>query len=154
MARIYSHRKGKSGSKRPFRTSSPSWVNYSKEDINKLVVKLSKEGKSPAMIGTVLRDSYGVPSVKLITNNSIVEILEEGGIKAEVPRDLFDLLAKSVNLREHLIKNKQDKHSKRGLQQAEMKILRLVKYYKRTGKLAEAWKYSPANAKIIISGDK
>ncbi|MBR9680595.1 MAG: 30S ribosomal protein S15 [Candidatus Altiarchaeota archaeon] len=154
MARIYSHRKGKSGSKRPFRTSSPSWVNYSKDDVTALIVKLSKEGRSPAMIGTVLRDSYGIPSVKLITNKSVVDILEEGGIKAEVPRDLFDLLAKSVNLREHLIKNKQDKHSKRGLQQAEMKILRLVKYYKRTGKLPLIWKYSPANAKVIVSGDK
>lgn len=154
MAKIYSHSKGKSGSKRPFRTSSPSWVNYSKEEVIQLVVKLGKEGKSPAMIGTMLRDSYGIPSVKLISEKSVVDILDEAGLKSEVPRDLFDLLSKSVNLREHLSKNLQDKHSRRGLQQTEMKILRLIKYYKKTGKLTKAWKYSPENAKVIVSGGK
>jgi ribosomal protein S15P/S13E len=35
-----------------------------------------------------------------------------------------------------------------------MKILRLVKYYKKTGRLSKTWKYSPANAKVIVSGGK
>lgn len=154
MARIYSHKKGKSGSKRPFRTSSPSWVNYSKDEVSQLVVKLAKEGKAPAMIGTVLRDSYGIPSVKLITGKKVDQILGEAKLDGEVPQDLFDLLKRSVNLREHLEKNKGDKHSKRGLQQIEMKILRLIKYYKGKGKLAATWKYSPETAKVIVSGGK
>lgn len=154
MARIYAHRKGKSGSKKPFRTSSPAWVNYSGDEVAQLVVKLSKEGNSPATIGTILRDTYGVPSVKLITGKSVKAILEANKIKAEVPRDLFDLLKKTVNLKDHLDKNPADKHSNRGFQQAEMKILRLVKYYKRTGKLEENWKYTQKDAKIIVSGGK
>ncbi|MBR9689996.1 MAG: 30S ribosomal protein S15 [Candidatus Altiarchaeota archaeon] len=154
MAKIYAHTRGKSGSKRPFRTSSPSWVNYSKEEVVQLVVKLSKEDHSPAMVGTILRDAYGIPSVKLITGNTVSTILDDAGIKYEVPRDLFDLLGKSVKLREHLIKNKKDKHTRRGLQQAEMKILRLVKYYKKTGKISATWKYTPDTAKVIVSGGR
>lgn len=154
MARIYAHKKGKSGSKRPFRTSSPSWVNYSKDEVSQLVVKLAKDSKSPATIGTVLRDSYGIPSVKLITGKKIDQILHEAKLGGEVPQDLFDLLKKSVNLREHLEKNKGDQHGKRGLQQMEMKILRLMKYYKKNGRLPETWKYSPETAKVIVSGGK
>ena len=154
MARIYAHKRGKSGSKRPFRSSSPSWVNYSKEEVAQLVVKLAKDGNSPAMIGTILRDSYGIPSVKLLTGKRVVEILEEAKLTKEVPQDLFDLLKKSVKLREHLNRNKGDLHSKRGLQQTEMKILRLIKYYKKKGKLPEGWKYSPETAKVIVSGGR
>lgn len=154
MARIYSRRKGKSGSKKPFRTSSPAWVNYSADEVAQLVVKLSKEDKSPPIIGTTLRDSYGIPSVKLITGKSIEQILQERGVEHEVPTDLFDLLKRAVNLREHLAKNRADLHSKRGLQQTEMKILRLVKYYKKKGKLKDSWKYSPGAAKVIVSGGK
>ena len=154
MAKIYSRRKGKSGSTKPFRTSSPAWVNYSADEVAQLVVKLAKDDKSPAMVGTVLRDSYGVPSVKLITGKSVEQILRDKGIEQEVPTDLFNLLKKAVNLREHLQKNKGDLHSKRGLQQTEMKILRLVKYYKKTGKLKKGWKYSPSAAKVIVSGGK
>ena len=154
MARIYSGRKGKSGSKKPFRTSSPAWVNYSADEVVQLVVKLTKEGKSSPMVGTILRDSYGIPSVKLITGKSVEQILNENGMNPEIPTDLFDLLKKSVGLREHLAKNKMDIHGKRGLQQIEMKILRLVKYYKKTGKLKDTWKYSPSTAKVIVSGGK
>ena len=154
MARIYAHKKGKSGSKRPFRTSSPSWVNYSKDEVAQLVVKLGKDGKSPAIIGTVLRDTYGIPSVKLITGKKIDQILKAANLGKEVPQDLFDLLKKSVKLREHLEKNKTDKHNKRGLQQTEMKILRLMKYYKKKGRLPTTWKYSPETAKVIVSGGK
>ena len=154
MARIYSHRKGKSGSKKPFRTSSPAWVNYSEKEVVQLVLKLSKDGQDPAMIGTTLRDTYGVPSVKLITGKSIKKILNENGITFEYPRDLFNLLAKAVKLNEHLEKNPSDKHNKRRLSQTEMKILRLVKYYKKEGILKEKWKYTPKTAKVIVSGGK
>ena len=154
MARIYTRRKGKSGSKKPFRTSSPAWVNYSPAEVAQLVVRLSKDNKSSAIIGTILRDSYGVPSIKLITGKSVEQILSEGGIKYEIPGDLFNLLTKAVNLREHLLKNTADKHNKRGLSQIEMKILRLVKYYKKKRKLDPAWKYTPKTAKVIVSGGK
>ncbi|MBR9679446.1 MAG: 30S ribosomal protein S15 [Candidatus Altiarchaeota archaeon] len=154
MARIYAHKKGKSGSKKPFRTSSPAWVVYTPGEVKQLVVKLAKDGHTPAMIGTMLRDSYGIPSVKLSTKKRVVDILDESGFPSELPQDLFDLMKRAVNLRHHLETNRMDKHSRRGLQQIEMKILRLVKYYRASGKIPANWKYSPSTAKIIVSGGK
>ncbi len=154
MARIYAHRRGRSGSKRPLRTSPPAWVQYTPEEVEQLVVKLAKDGNSPAMIGTILRDSYGIPSVKLITGKKVVKILEEKGIKPQIPADLFDLLKRAVKVREHLEKHRGDLHGKRGLQQIEMKIHRLVKYYKAKGYLPEGWKYTPDTAKVIVSGGR
>lgn len=154
MARIYSHRKGKSGSHKPYRTGAPAWVKYSPEEVEQLVVKLAKEGRTLAEIGTVLRDSYGVPSVKLVTDKKVGEILREAGLEPEVPPDLFDLLEKAVKLNEHMERHPKDLHSRRGLEHTKMKIFRLVNYYKKEGRLPANWKYSPGKAKVIVSGGK
>ena len=45
----------------------PEWVMYSDEEIEDLIVKLHKEGNSSSEIGIILRDQYGVPSVKEVT---------------------------------------------------------------------------------------
>jgi len=154
VARIYSHRKGASGSHKPFRTSTPAWVKYSPEEVEQLVAKLAKEGHSLPVIGTILRDSYGIPSVKLVTGKRIGKILKEAGLEPEVPQDLFDLLEKAVNLNEHMEQHPKDLHSKRGLEHTKMKIFRLVNYYKKENRLPADWKYSPGKAKVIVSGGK
>jgi len=153
VARIYAHKRGKHGSKKPYRTSPPAWVQYTPEEVEQLVIRLGKE-HSPAMVGTILRDSYGIPSVKLITGKSILKILKENNLAPEIPPDLFDLLKKAVKLNQHLEKHKKDLHNKRGLQQIEMKIHRLVKYYKRKGVLPRDWNYTPERAKVIVSGGR
>ena len=71
MARIYARRKGKSGSKKPFRAESPEWCELSAREVEEKVVELAKQGLSTAQIGMVLRDSYGVPDVKLLTGKKI-----------------------------------------------------------------------------------
>ncbi len=152
MARIYSHSKGKSGSKRPLRASRPLWVDYSPEEVEKLIVKMGKKGMMPSEIGRRLRDEYGIPSVKLAIKKSVSEVLEEEGAEPEVPEDLFHLLTKAVRLRKHLERNPSDVHNRRQLNNTEMKIWRLVKYYKRTGKLPKDWSYAPERASIIVSG--
>ncbi len=154
MARIYAHSKGKSGSTKPHRTSAPNWVQYSPKEVESLVLKLAKEGKTPAVIGTVLRDSYGIPSVKLIAGKKIAEILKENKLSGEVPADLFDLLKKAVKVREHLARNKKDVHNKRALSQTEMKIKRLMEYYRKTGAIDAKWKYTPEIARILVSGGR
>jgi small subunit ribosomal protein S15 len=152
MAKIYAHKKGASGSKRPYRVSAPGWVKVTKKDVESTVLKLHKEGNSTAKIGTILRDNYGVPSVKLITQKSVSEILKETGTKFEVPEDLFNLMKRAVRLHKHLENSKKDLHSQRGLKEVEMKIWRLLKYYRKTGVLAEDWKYTPEKAALIVSG--
>lgn len=154
MARIYAHKKGKSGSTKAHRTSVPSWIRHKPTEIEGLVLKLAKEGNKPAMIGTIMRDSYGVPSVKVVTGKKVAKILKEGKMGGEVPADLFDLLVKAVRIREHLISNHKDIINKRSLSQIEMKIKRLMEYYRRSGAIPQKWKYTPEVARILVSGGK
>jgi len=116
MARIHARKRGKAGSKKPPIKIPPRWVAYRKEEVEKLVIKLAKEGNSSAQIGLKLRDQYGIPSVKSITGKTITQIMKENNLYPEIPEDLFNLLKQAVNLRNHLEKNKKDYTSKRGLE--------------------------------------
>jgi len=150
MARIHARKKGKSGSTKPTRSSADSWMKYKKDIIEKLVIKLGKEDKTPAQVGTILRDVYGIPDVKRATKKKITRIFNENNLGKQIPTDLLDLMRRAVNLRNHLAVHKKDKHSRRGLTLIESKIRRLVKYYIRTGKLAKDWKYDPEQAKLLV----
>jgi len=114
------------------------------------LIKLGKEGVSSSLIGLILRDQYGIPDVKLITGKKITEILEDNDMKPKYPEDLLNLIRKAVRIRKHLEENKKDYHSKRGLELTESKIKRLVKYYRRTKKLPEDWRYDPEKAALIV----
>ncbi|MEM5766256.1 MAG: 30S ribosomal protein S15 [Candidatus Aenigmatarchaeota archaeon] len=150
MARIYSRKKGKSGSHKPPIKIIPKWVKLKKEEIENLIEKLARQRFTSAQIGTILRDQYGIPDVETIVGKSISKIMRERGVYPEIPEDLMSLLRKAVNLRAHLEKNKADKHSLRGLQNLESKIKRLGKYYSKKGILPKDWEYSPEKAKLII----
>jgi small subunit ribosomal protein S15 len=150
MARIYSGKKGRSGSKRPPIKIVPKWLNYKKEDVEKLVVELAKQKYDSGQVGLILRNQYGIPDVKTITKKTISEIIKEHKLYPEIPEDLLRMLKKAVSLREHLLRYKRDMHSKRGLENLEAKIRRLGKYYSRTGKLPSTWKYSAEEAKLIV----
>lgn len=150
MSRMYSNKKGKSGSTRPVRESPPKWVDYSPKELEALIVKLAKKGESPSKIGIILRDQYGVPLIKTINQKKITQILAENEIKPEIPEDLMNLLRRAVNLSRHNTANHKDMSSKRGLQLTEAKIRRLANYYKRTGKLPEDWKYNLDQAKLMV----
>ena len=150
MARIHARKKGKAGSKKPSRRTTPKWVRYKKDEIEKLVLKLANEGNSSSKIGSILRDQFGIPSVKTITNKTISQIMKENKIYPQYPEDLFNLLKQAVDLRDHLQKNKRDYTSKRGLELLESKIRRLGKYYVRRHILPEDWSYDPEQAKLIV----
>ena len=150
MARIHARKRGKAGSKRPSRKTPPKWIRYKKNEIEKLVIKLAKEGNSSSMIGLILRDQFGVPSVNEITGKTISVIMKENKFYPEIPEDLFNLLKQAVNLRNHLEKNRKDYTSKRGLELLESKIRRLSKYYVKQKILPEDWKYSPEKAKLLV----
>jgi len=151
VARIHAGRRGKSGSKRIYRDSPPEWVEMSAEEVEKKVVELYNEGYEPSMIGMILRDRYGIPSVKQVTGKKIQRILREKGVEIKYPEDLKSLIKKAIKLREHLANHKKDKHNMRGLQLIEAKIWRLSCYYKEKGILPAHWKYDPEKLKIEIS---
>ena len=148
MAKMHSRGRGNSGSKKLLNPIKPTWVRYKPKEIEMLVGKLAKEGKTSSEIGIILRDSYGVPSIKLITGKRLQEVLEEKKLNPKLPDDLMSLMKRSVLIRKHLENFRQDMTAVRGLQLTESKIKRLVKYYKKTDKLAPDWKYDPSAVKL------
>jgi small subunit ribosomal protein S15 len=128
----------------------PEWTEYSNEEIEELVLKLRKEGKSTSVIGVILRDQYGIPDVKTVTGDKITAILEKNGQGEEYPEELINLIKKAVNIREHLDENPKDLHTKRGLRIIESKIRRLVRYYVRENVLPEGWRYDPKTAALLV----
>ena len=135
--------KGRSHSIRPVSKRPPIWCRYQPEEVEALVVKLTKEGYNPSQIGTILRDQYGIPLVKYITGKSITEIQREAGGAPPIPMDFDSLLRKAARLHAYLEKNPKDVHNRRALQLIEAKIRKLAKYYIRKGVLPKDWKYTP-----------
>ena len=150
MARMHSKKKGKSSSKKPPVKVAPSWVKYSPKEVEELIVSLARQGYNSTMIGLKLRDEYGIPSVKVLCKKSITQIMEENGIKIQYPDDLLNLIKKAVRMRKHLAENKRDIHNKVKLRHVESKIKRLVRYYRRVGKLPSDWVYDPDTAALIV----
>lgn len=148
MARMYSRKKGKSGSKKPLKKEKPTWLRYKPQEIELLIVKFSKEGKTCSEIGIILRDIYGVPDVKLICSRTISSILGEKKLLRDLPDDLVALMKRAVFIKKHLDANKKDMTAKRGLQLTESKVNRLIKYYKKAGKIPVDWKYDSAKLKM------
>ena len=150
MARMHARRKGKSGSTRPSMKTPQKWIRYKKNEVEKIIIKLAKQGKSSSEIGLILRDQFGVPLTKLATGEKISQIMKKNNLYPKIPEDLFNLLKQSVNLRNHLQKNKKDNTSKRGLELLESKIRRLGKYYVKSKVLPEDWKYDSEKAKLLV----
>lgn len=150
MARMHSRDKGVSGSTKPAKKTKPSWLQYSPKEVELLVVKHAKEGKAASKIGLYLRDEYGIPDVKIVTGKSITAILEAKNLAPELPEDLMALIRKAILIRKHLEENHKDQPGKRGLRLTESKIMRLAKYYRRSGRIAADWKYDPAKIRLSI----
>lgn len=141
MARIHARTKGKSASSKPD-VVDVSFVDMKAKDVEKLIVQFAKEDDMPAsQIGLKLRDTYGIPSVKVLCGKSISEILKGNDMQKAVPEDLQALVSKVQSLKKHLAVNTRDVHNKRSLTLTESKIRRLVKYYKGTGRIPQNWRY-------------
>lgn len=136
MARMHRHKRGKASSKHPIERKYPSW-GLSPKEIEERIVKLAEAGKPPSLIGIILRDGYGVPDIKVATGKKLTKILEEHDLLPQIPQDLADLLEKKANLDKHLATHKKDLDNKRNLQLIDAKSRKLIKYYKREGKIPE-----------------
>ncbi|MCQ2069947.1 MAG: 30S ribosomal protein S15 [archaeon] len=150
MARMHTRRKGKACSKRPMISENPAWVPLTATEIEEKIAEMTREGKSPAYIGLVLRDQFAVPNVKLATGKSVTEIIADKGLAGALPDDLARLMVRAINLNVHIKANPKDISNKRGLAMIEAKIRRLERYYKDNGRLPATWKYSLANAELML----
>lgn len=140
---MHSRKKGKHGSKKPAKKTAPSWIRYKSKEIELLVAKLAKEGKTASQIGVLLRDTYGIPSFSALCGKTVSSVLKEKKLMPNVPEDLTSLFKRYAAVKKHIVSNKNDETAKRGLLLTESKIKRLAKYYKRAGRISETWKFDP-----------
>ena len=138
---MHSRKRGKHGSKKPAKKTAPSWIRYKPKEVELLIAKLAKDGKTTSQIGILLRDIYGIPSVFALCGKSVSAILKEKKLVHEIPEDLTSLFKKYAAIKKHLEPNRHDETAARGLLLTASKIGRLIKYYKRTGRIPEAWKF-------------
>ena len=149
MARMHSRKRGQSGSKKPAK-KVPSWAPFKEKEVEKLIVKYSKAGKTTSEVGMILRDSYGIHSVKALTGKSISAVTQENKLGKTLPEDMTSLIRRMIEIKQHFDKNKQDMTALRGLQLTEAKIRRLVKYYKRSKRLALDWQFDTDRLKMYL----
>lgn len=147
---MHSRKKGKASSTKPYLTEAPEWVEMEAKEVEDLVVTLYKQGQSMAQIGVLLRDEYGIPSVKLVTGKKLKMILKENDAAPRYPEDLISLIRRAMNLRNHLNENKKDLSGTHGLRRIESKIRRMADYYRKSGVLPADWKYRPENASVLL----
>jgi len=148
VGRLHSHRHGKSHSIRPVTPSVPTWVKQNPAEIEDLVVKYAKEGLRPSEIGIKLRDQYSIPLTRQIVKKTITEILEQKGVKTDMPEDLNNLVTKALGLQKHLKEHGSDRRNVRSLELLEAKVHRLSSYYKKIGRIPKTWKYKAVIAQL------
>ncbi len=147
---MHARKKGKSSSKKPIASGSDKWLEYDNDEIVKLIVDMAKAGKRASEIGVALRDQYGVPDVKAITKKTITQILKEKELLPALPEAMSNLLKQALKLRKHLEKNKNDDSNRRGMQLAESKIKRLIRYYKAKKMLPSNYYYDAKNIELLL----
>ena len=148
---MHSRKKGRSGSTRPARLEKPVWIELSSEEVENEVVKLARKGQTKSMIGTIMRDSRGVPLVKVVTGKKVSQILDENDIESALPEDLTNLVRKALNIRKHLETNHKDLEARKGLNRTESKVYRLIKYYKKKKVLAPDFKYDVEKIRTLVA---
>ena len=85
MARMHSRDKGKSRSTKPIAKKVPSWVSYKTKEVEKLVVKLSKEDGS--ICSAAIYKHRSLPQAR----TTYFEIKNSGLIEAKKPKKRFKL---------------------------------------------------------------
>ena len=109
----------------------PIWLKYNEKDIEAVILKLGKQEMTSEKIGLVLRDSYGIPSSRIL-GKKIGKILKENNLYKNA--DLENLKSKLEKIKKHLEKNKQDQRAKRALTIISARIRKVEQYKERKNK--------------------
>ena len=150
MARMYAHKRGKSGSTKVHGEELPEWSNTDKDAIEELIDSLHQEGHSNADIGTILRDQHAIPDIRRVIGMRIGAYLSGKGIVPTYPEDMMNLMRKAVSIIDHLSSNRKDLHNRRALELTESKIRRLARYYQSHGRLSSEWKYKRDQVRLMV----
>jgi ribosomal protein S15P/S13E len=109
----------------PQTEEKPSWVKIKVTDLEARITGLAKQGNSPALIGTILRDKKGIPKAKLL-GKKITKILSDAKVSYIKEKDITS--KKINNLKGHIEKNKHDFPAKKSLAKNLWLLRRLSKY--------------------------
>ncbi len=151
MARMHTKKHGKSKSRKPVvELGVAPEGTLPKKEIEEHISEYIKKGIEPRLIGQYLKDEYKVQYIRQIFGKRLTTVMKEKGYTYEFPQDLMDLMKRAVNVRKHLVVNKQDVHNKTRLNRIESKIWRLTKYYKKEGVVPQDWSYDPEKAALIV----
>jgi ribosomal protein S15P/S13E len=90
----------------------PEWVKMKSNEVEALVIDLAKKGETPEKIGVILRDTHGVPRVKLV-GKRIMTILRDAKMPTESQK--LRVNKKVKNIEQHIAKNKHDYKAQRSL---------------------------------------
>jgi len=112
-----------------------------------LILKLSKEGNPPSIIGQILRDRYGIPLVSQVAGKRLEHYIPKEN-KPKIPEDLELLVRRATNVTRHLERNRKDYPNKRDLALLESKIHRLASYYRSAGRIPKEWEHKPVAASL------
>lgn len=103
----------------------PAWLKMNEKELKKIIEDLAKK-YAPSKIGTILRDQYGVPTVRLY-GKKLYDYLAELGIQTN--EELEAVERKVEKIKSHLKKNITDKKAKHKLQKAQTRFNKLKKHY-------------------------
>src|SRR5260370_7193272 len=138
MARMYSGKRGSSGSTRPVSRRPPAWFKYQTEEVEDLILKLSKEGNPPSIIGQILRDRYGIPLVSQVAGKRLERYIPQEN-KPKIPEDLELLVRRPTNVTRHLDRNRKHYPTKRDLPPLHSKLHRLPTSHRHTDLTTTQW---------------
>jgi len=107
--------------------NKPVWLKYTEKEVKDIILSIAKkeEGITAEKIGLILRDTYGIPKVK-IYNLKIGKILKEEDLYKNP--DLVNLERKTTKLETHISKNKQDKRTGRAYTITRAKLKKTREY--------------------------
>src|SRR5207237_8689758 len=107
VCRLDSGKRGSSVLTRPVSRRPAACCEYEPEEVEVLVLKLSKEGNSPSLIGQILRDKYGIPLVSQVVGRRLEHIIPEESRK-KLHEDMEKLLRQETSDIRYLEKNRTD----------------------------------------------
>lgn len=88
----------------------PTWLKYTEDEVKDIVLKFSNKGLTAEKIGLIMKNQYGIPSVRLY-GLKIKKVLKD---KFQEPT-IINLEKKVKKLEDHVKKNKHDKKADRSL---------------------------------------
>jgi len=112
-------------------SKKPLWLKYDEKEIDAVILRLGKQGLTSEKIGLVLRDSYGIPSSKIL-GKKIGKILKNNNIYKN--SELENLKKKLEKIKKHFEKNKQDQRARMALSIISARIRKIEQYQERKNK--------------------